>query len=71
MPRSSKFGKVFQLSGDISKSLPQLYDYITKQQGKIVCVNDGDLTSEQVEVAKSTVHEAFGKLFPQKSSFEK
>lgn len=71
MPRSKKFGKVFQLSGDISKALPQLYDYITEQQGKIVCVNDGDLTTEQVEAAKSTVHQAFENLLPQKSSFEK
>lgn len=70
-PRSSKIGKAFQLSGDISKTLPQLYEYITKQRGKVVCVNDGDLTPEQAEEAKNAVHKAFHELLPDKSSFER
>lgn len=71
MPRSYKFGKAFYLSGDTTKMLPQLYEYITKQRGRVVCVNDGALTSEQATEAKNVTQEAFRKLLPAKSSFEK
>lgn len=70
-PRSHKFGKAFYLSGDIKDKLPQLYNYITKQQGKVVCVNDGALTFQDAEEAKRVTQKAFHQLFPVKSSFEK
>lgn len=71
MPRSHKFGRAFYLGGDIDDMLPQLYDYITQQRGKIVCVNDGALTPAQADHAQKTVQEAFEKILPAKCSFEK
>lgn len=60
----------------IGKSIP-LYkvddavDYISKQRGKMVCLNDVDMSESEFEVKKEAVKAAFEAILPKKSSFEK
>lgn len=70
-PRSPKFGKAFYLSGDISETLDKLFDYIVHQKGKVVCVNDGAMSDEDIIRAKEKTHIAFDLILPDKSKFEK
>lgn len=70
-PRSTKFGQAFYLSEDISTSLPRLCDYIVRQKGKVVCVNDGNLSQEDAARAQSEVEQAFSRILSVPSSFEK
>lgn len=69
-PRSSKFGRAFHLSGDISHSLPELIQYIERRKGKVVCINDGVLSPENTEIAKKAITDSFRRLMPAASSFE-
>lgn len=66
IPRSSKFGKYFNVSKDNTK----LVNHIIKQKTKTICIND---TNDDVdfEQAKEEIKYAFEKILPEKSSFEK
>ena len=74
-PRSLKIGQVFWMGqGNLQQmqyEYPQAIDYITKQRGKMVCLNDGDMTDEEFDVRKAGVQQAFQSILPEKSSFEK
>lgn len=50
-------------------TLDGIVDVIEHQKKKIVCLNDGDVSS--FEEAKSRINAAFDKILPEKSSFEK
>lgn len=59
-------GAYFTISDD---SLSKIVKTIEYQKKKIVCLNDGEVSS--FEVAKSRINAAFQKILPEKSSFEK
>ena len=67
-PRTAGIGKNFIL--DHEKDEKRILEYIKKQKGKMVCVNDGELTVEEFEKYKMDLIEAFEDILPQKSSFE-
>lgn len=73
-PRSPKIGQAFVLGqGNFAQRMceyTQAIDYITKQRGKMVCLNDGDMTNEEFESRKSGLQQAFQSILPEKSSFE-
>ncbi len=64
-PRSTKFGRKFELGEEKGFG-----EYISGQKGKLICINDSsdkiDFDSIQPELI-----EAFNKILPDKSSFEK
>jgi hypothetical protein len=67
-PRSLKIGKSFTLSkNDYMLS----YNYIVEQKGKMICMNDTELSDNDFEIIKEKIKEAFFKILPEKSSFEK
>lgn len=65
IPRNPKWGKKYELGTDKG-----VYDYITKHKGKVVCLNDSD---EKLDFDKYQIllSEAFEKILPEKSMFEK
>ncbi len=67
-PRSTKTGKCFNL-GDID-DVKDVYGYLVKQKGKMICINDGKMTDSEFEENKRLVLEAFDKILPEKSEFE-
>lgn len=66
IPRSSKFGKYF----NVSKNNSKLIKHIEKQKTKTICIND---TNDEIDFEKSKeeIKAAFEKILPEKSSFEK
>lgn len=66
IPRSSSFGKYFNITDDNT----QIVDYITGQKGTLICTNDMS-NDIDFESAKRELIEAFQKILPEKSSFEK
>lgn len=71
VPRSNGYGKVFHLTINYEKTLSEALEYIAKQKGKVICINDGEIDLTQREEAIKKTKIAFEKLFPEKSSFEK
>jgi hypothetical protein len=65
-PRSSQFGKYFNLGDDNEK----IISYITNQTGTLICINDMS-TEIDFEKTKQELIEAFTKILPEKSEFEK
>lgn len=61
-----KDGTCFQISDN---SLDKIVKTIERQKKKIVCLNDGEVSS--FEAAKERINAAFQKILPEKSSFEK
>lgn len=66
VPRSTKFGKYFNLSNENSAILR----YITNQSGTLICVNDMS-TDIDFEKVKAELNSALDRILPEKSSFEK
>ena len=64
-PRSTKFGKYLEYSKDNQ----YIYDWITNQKSKVVCINDVEADYD-FEVEKENLKKAFEKILPNKSSFE-
>ena len=60
-------GKSFP-TDSLSKSDAAI-DYIRKQKGKVVCINDNE-KEVNFEVHKQMIMDAFQELLPEKSSFE-
>lgn len=67
-PRSADIGSNFQLGDADDTSV--VCNYIAKQKGKMVCINDGEMTDEEFEENKRLIKEAFEKILPDKSQFE-
>jgi len=66
IPRSSCFGKYF----DVSKNNSKLIEHIKKQKTKTICIND---TNDEIDFEKSKeeIISAFEAILPEKCSFEK
>jgi hypothetical protein len=68
-PRNWKMGKSFAIENDTS-SLEACLKYIRNGKGKVVCINDGELTDEQFLYCKDSIINEFETLLPEKSKFE-
>ncbi|MBQ3306674.1 MAG: Stealth CR1 domain-containing protein [Bacilli bacterium] len=70
--RKDNFGKTFHVTSEKFKNeLDSIINYIIKQKGKIVCINDNENTDEQFEEGIKKIIESLDKIMPEKSSFEK
>ena len=67
-PRSFRFGNSFYLADD--KSFADCKQYIAGSKGSVVCINDGDISSEMFERYKTGINEQLNLLLPEKSTFE-
>ena len=69
-PRSVKFGKRFET--DDNDYLRKVTNYIEKQEGSVICINDSDsnMNSDKFINAKNIINESFEKILPKKSEFE-
>ncbi|MCR5742930.1 MAG: stealth family protein [Lachnospiraceae bacterium] len=66
VPRSPKIGKLYFAQCDMDA----IVDDILNSRHKMICIND-DNGIKDFEAAKRRVNEAFEKMLPEKSSFEK
>ena len=66
VPRKSSFGHYFEITNNNKK----IVKTIKNQKYKCVCLNDSD-SNVQFEKAKNEIIEAFERILPNKSSFEK
>lgn len=69
-PRSYRFGKSFFLEKN-KDSIDDVVSYIRHQKGKMIGINDGDLTEEIFLHDRDELCRAFESILPDKSSFEK
>jgi hypothetical protein len=67
-PRSVKFGKSFELG--TKNDLNNISNYIVKQKGKIICINDQDIAESDFVKFKDELIKSFEKILPDKSKFE-
>lgn len=67
-PRSTSIGANMQL-GDVDEC-SDVCRYITRQKGKMICINDRKMTYEEYERYKRELIEAFEAILPEKSEFE-
>ena len=65
IPRKYGFGKMFTVNGDNQLIL----QYIEKQKGKMICVNDSS-QSFDFERSAEQINASFNRILPQKSEFE-
>lgn len=65
IPRKSGFGKMFTVGTDNSR----LLQYITKQEGKTVCINDSSSEFDFPGTA-AEVNSALSRILPEKSTYE-
>ncbi len=71
-PRSIKFGKSFYIDRDgIDKVNKKVTNYIKKQKGKIISINDGKMTEEDFFKIVADLEKSFNTTLSEKSSFEK
>ena len=69
--RSVKFGKSFFIDRDgIQKLKPEMIKYIKKQKGKMISINDGEMSDKEFDKLINDLKDAFEKIMPEKSSFE-
>jgi hypothetical protein len=69
-PRSLKFGKAFQLFRRNDEYINEMLTYIRKQQGKVICINDGVMTEDVAEAIRNSVKAAFNDILPDESEYE-
>ena len=67
-PRRANVGKSFVLEG--VDDVRDVCEYIVKQKGKMICINDGEMTASEFEINKNLIRKAFGRILPVKSQFE-
>lgn len=63
-------GEKVKCCSNLEKENPELVKTITKQTAKCICINDSNFEIPYEHV-KRELNDAFSKLFPQKSQFEK
>lgn len=70
--RSIKFGKTFYIDRDgISNLKNEMLNYIVKQKGKMIAINDGPMSDEEFKNLVNELKNNFEKILPEKCSFEK
>ncbi len=68
--RSNKFGKAFYIDRDGIKIEKEILNYISKQKGKMIAINDGPMSEEDFERIKRNIALSFEKNLKEKSKFE-
>ncbi len=68
-PRSIRFGKSFCI-GIGQDAVEECVEYIKNKKGKVICINDGELSEKEFNICKQKINDALEELFPNKSSFE-
>ena len=69
--RSNKFGKSFFIDRDGMKSIKHdICNYIKKQKGKMIAINDGPMSNAEFDEITRLVRESFDSILPEPSSFE-
>lgn len=70
--RNIKFGQSFFIDRDgIDKLHNKIIKYIVKQKGKTISINDGMMTENEFNTLVKDLTNAFEKILPEKSGFEK
>lgn len=69
-PRSIAFGRAFSFGINFESTLEEAEAYLRGRKGKVVCLNDGDLTPEQYELARTRLLACLDEIFPDKCEFE-
>lgn len=70
--RSNKFGKTYYIDRDgIEKTSQEILQYIKKQRGKVIAINDGPMADQEFEKTVNSLKQAFEYILPEKSTFEK
>lgn len=69
-PRPISFGRSFSFGANFASTLEEAEAYLRGRKGKVVCLNDGDLTPEQYETARTRILTCLDELFPEKCEFE-
>ena len=70
--RNIKFGVSYYIDRDgLDKIHDSLIKYISFQKGKMVSINDGEMTEEEFNKILKDLNYAFEKILPKKSTFEK
>ena len=67
-PRSVKIGKSFAISDDISMKI--VADYMNNRKGKIICINDAQLSWDDFTRFKDELKKVFEMILPDKSKYE-
>ncbi|HEM3619173.1 TPA: Stealth CR1 domain-containing protein [Streptococcus suis] len=70
--RNIKFGEAFYIDRDGIKTIKsKIIKYITKQKGKMIAINDGEMSDIEFDSLVEDLKNSFEKILPNKSSFEK
>ncbi|WP_422804282.1 Stealth CR1 domain-containing protein [Streptococcus sp. FT1-55] len=70
--RNIKFGEAFYIDRDgIKTTKSKIIKYITKQKGKMIAINDGEMSDIEFDSLVEDLKNSFEKILPNKSSFEK
>ena len=70
--RKDNFGKTFHINKDgFRETINSIVSYINKQKGKIICINDTELTGKEYEDGVKKIIDALEHIMPEKSTFEK
>ncbi len=64
-PRKTSAGKTFMVS-----QIEEICDYITNQKGEMMCINDDEVTQNELDEYTTRIVKAFDKILSDKSSFE-
>ena len=70
-PQSKKYGRAFYGNDLNLNNLHTVIDYITKQRGKLTCINDGEIDEKDFDEVVLRIKQAFETILPNPSSFEK
>ena len=70
--RNIKFGEAFYIDRDgITNIKNRIINYITHQKGKMIAINDGEMSDLEFNLLVEDLEKSFNEILPTKSHFEK
>lgn len=70
--RNVKFGEAFYIDRDgITNIKNRIINYITHQKGKMIVINDGEMSDLEFNLLVEDLEKSFNEILPTKSHFEK
>ena len=70
--RNVKFGEAFYIDRDgITNIKNRIINYITHQKGKLIVINDGEMSDLEFNLLVEDLEKSFNEILPTKSHFEK
>lgn len=70
--RNVKFGEAFYIDCDgITNIKNRIINYITHQKGKMIAINDGEMSDLEFNLLVEDLEKSFNEILPTKSHFEK